>query len=63
MTFFNSSRKRFYGRTYFSRAIPVTKDGNYYRTVQPINVYFHSMLDKGTENILTCEVEVLEMSP
>ena len=59
MTFFNTAKRRFYGRTYISRPYPLVSQNGYYQLADPINVYFYSTIDKGNENILVLEANVL----
>jgi len=61
MTFFNKTKKKFYGRTYITTPIRLLTDqhGSAYQTQDPINVYFHSRIEKGNENVLVVEVQIV----
>jgi len=63
MTFFNKRRKKFYGRTVITEPVPllVENEGSLYQTQNPINVYFHSRIEKGDENVLAIEAQLLEL--
>jgi len=59
MTFFNTAKKKFYGRTYSSRPYPLVSQNGPYQLADPINIFFYSTIDKGSENILVVEASVL----
>lgn len=61
MHFFNKPKLKFYGRSYVSSGIELVpnRSTGALETVEPLNVYFHSTLGRGTDNIIIAEAVIV----
>ena len=63
-TFYNKTTMKFYGRTYNSEPIPLIQNQNAQSTVcletlEPINIYYYSTVDRTNDNIIILEAHLL----